>query len=432
MNPTCPAASDSEAKKFMHKVPQKIVVVGAGVIGTASAYYLSRSGCRVSIIDSGTFANGCSHANCGFVSPSHVLPLAMPGVVSKTLKAMFKKHSPFYIKPRIDPDLWKWLLAFWARCNHRDMIESGWGRHALLTSSRTLYEELITAESLACEWQTAGMLFAFQTKRELESYGELNRLQSETFGVAARQIGGDELLDFEPALKAGLAGAWYYESDAHLRPDRLMTSWRDVLLERGVTVHENCAFVKFGQAGTTARSILTTCGEMPADAFVFATGALTPKLNAHLGLNVPIQPGKGYSITMPRPRSCPRMPVIFPEKKVAVTPFQSGYRLGSTMEFAGYDTTLNRGRLEMLKVGAALFLQEPYCDPVEEEWFGWRPMTPDGRPFVDHAPHLSNVWIAAGHNMLGLSMGPATGKLIAELVTGQPPHIDPDPYRLRR
>lgn len=126
------------------------------------------------------------------------------------------------------------------------------------------------------------------------------------------------------------------------------------------------------------------------------------------------------------------MPVIFPEKKVAVTPFQSGYRLGSTMEFAGYDTTLNRGRLEMLKVGAALFLQEPYCDPVEEEWFGWRPMTPDGRPFVDHAPHLSNVWIAAGHNMLGLSMGPATGKLIAELVTGQPPHIDPDPYRLRR
>ncbi len=148
--------------------------------------------------------------------------------------------------------------------------------------------------------------------------------------------------------------------------------------------------------------------------FIVAAGAWTPLLNEHLGCRVPIQPGKGYSLTMPRPAVCPKIPLIFPETRVAVTPFQSGYRLGSTMEFAGYDESIRPERLQLLKDGATGYLREPYCEPVLEEWFGWRPMTYDSLPIIDRSPKYENVMIAAGHNMLGLSMAPATGKLVAE------------------
>jgi D-amino-acid dehydrogenase len=171
---------------------------------------------------------------------------------------------------------------------------------------------------------------------------------------------------------------------------------------------------------------------MAAEAFVVAAGAWTPFLNQHLGCRVPIQPGKGYSITMPRPTICPTLPLVFEEHRVAITPMASGYRIGSTMEFAGYDATLNRRRLEMLRAGARHYLHEPDCEPVQEEWFGWRPMTYDGVPIIDRSPALANVVIAAGHNMLGLSMAPATGKLVAEILAGAPPHLDPKPYLLSR
>jgi D-amino-acid dehydrogenase len=162
--------------------------------------------------------------------------------------------------------------------------------------------------------------------------------------------------------------------------------------------------------------------------FVVATGAWTPLLKLDLGCRIPIQPGKGYSMTMARPARCPKLPMLFEEHRVGVTPMQSGYRLGSIMEFAGYDPRLNRRRLRLLTEGAKHYLHEPTAEPVVEEWFGWRPMTWDSRPIIGRSPALSNVFLAAGHNMLGLSMAPATGKLIAELANGAAPHVDPAPY----
>jgi len=167
---------------------------------------------------------------------------------------------------------------------------------------------------------------------------------------------------------------------------------------------------------------------MSADAFVVAAGAWTPLLNIDLGCRIPIQPGKGYSITMPRPKSCPRIPLIFEEHLVAVTPMQTGYRLGSIMEFAGYDTSLRQSRLDLLRAGASHYLQEPIAEPILESWYGWRPMTYDSIPIIGPSPALPNIYLAVGHNMLGLSMAPATGKLIAELLNEQKPHIDPAPY----
>jgi D-amino-acid dehydrogenase len=410
----------------------RVLVIGGGVIGAACANYLDRAGWQVVVIDRGTFGGGCSHGNCGFVCPSHVLPLAEPGAVGKTLQAMLRPDSPFSIKPRLDLNLWAFLYRFARRCNRADMLEAGAACHALLHSSLDLYRDLMATEALDCEWQTRGLLFVYQRPAEMDHYATTDQLLREHFNLPAKRYDGAALTELEPALKSGLAGGWYYEEDAHLRPDKLLSSWRRLLESRGVVVREHCEMKRFVREHGRARALVTTQGELAADAFVVATGAWTPLLNHALGCRIPIEPGKGYSLTMPRPSRCPQIPMIFTEHKVAVTPLRSGYRLGSTMEFAGYDATLNRKRLKLLRSGARPYLHEPYCEPVEEEWYGWRPMTPDGKPVIDRAPGMSNVYLAAGHNMLGLSMAPATGKLIAEMVSGTEPHIDPTPFALQR
>jgi D-amino-acid dehydrogenase len=415
----------------------RAVVIGGGVIGVACAYFLRERGWQVTLVDRGRVGGGCSHGNCGFVSPSHVLPLAEPGAVRRALASMLKKNSPFHIKPRLDWRLWTWLFRFARRCNTEDMLAGGRACHALLESSRVLYEELITREALACEWQREGLLFVYDTRLGFDAYAHTDNILAEHFNLPARRIEGDALTEFEPALRPGLAGAFFYEEDSHLRPDRLMAEWRRVLAARGVEIVENCEFQGFDDSAANAGShraarAITSQGEFAADVFIIATGAWTPLLARQIGCRLPIQPGKGYSMTMPRPAICPRIPMLLMEHRVGVTPMHSGYRLCSTMEFAGYDTSLRRARLELLRRGAAACLREPFCEPVEEEWYGWRPMTYDSVPVIDRSPKYQNLYLAAGHNMLGLSMAPATGKLVAELVAGDTPHVDPEPYRVAR
>ena len=411
---------------------KRAVVIGGGVIGAASAYFLARDGWSVTIVDQGEFGRGCSHGNCGYICPSHVLPLAAPGAVSGALKALLSPNSPFTIRPRFDPALWSWLLRFARRCNTADMLAAGTSIQALLNSSRSLYAEILERERIECEWETRGLLFVFQTAKAMEHYQETDHLLSDRFQMPAKRIDSATLAAMEPALKPGLAGAWHYEGDAHVRADRLMSAWKAVLERMGVNIRSRCKFSKFQHSSSQARAAVTDSGEHPADLFVMATGAWTPLLNQDLGCKIPIQPGKGYSITMPRPARCPKYPLILEEHRVAITPMQTGYRIGSTMEFAGYDSTLNRRRLDMLRDSARLYLHEPTCEPVQEEWFGWRPMTPDSVPVIDWSPALGNVLVAAGHNMLGLSMAPATGKLVAEMAGRRDPHVDPVPYSVRR
>ena len=425
MNKTPDNAADS----------QHVVIIGGGVIGAACAYYLSKAGARVTILERGQFGRGCSHGNCGYISPSHVFPIAQQGLVAKSLKSMLNQDSPFYIKPRLNWALWSWLFRFWRRCNPRDMLAAGHAIHTLLQTSRTLYDELMRDERLDCDWEARGLLFVHKSRAGFDQFAEKDRQIREEYGLAAIPYAGEKLNELEPALVSGLGGGWLYDCDAHLRSDKLMPELRRVLESRGVTIREECKFTGFDDHGgrATGAFVNDKRGEkITADAFVIATGAWTPMLNDALGCKIPIQPGKGYSMTMPRPAICPKYPMLLEEHRVGVTPFASGYRLGSTMEFAGYDTTLNRTRLELLKAGAKHYLHEPYAEPVVEEWYGWRPMTFDSVPIIDFSPRYSNVLVAAGHSMLGLSMATGTGKLVSELLLRQTPHIDPVPYSLKR
>jgi D-amino-acid dehydrogenase len=410
----------------------RLVVIGGGVVGACCAYYLAKAGARVTVLDRGRFGMGCSHANCGYVCPSHVLPLAAPGAVWSTLKTLFRRNSPLKVRPATALANLGWFLGFARRCNERDMLAAGRAIQALLNSSRSLFDELIRTERIDCEWATRGLLFVFQSRKAFDHYAHTDDLLRARFGMGARRFDGDAVSALEPALVSGLAGGYLYEGDAHLRPDRLMGELRRVLGSLGVEVREDCEVTGLVRQNGTATAVRTSNGEIAADRFVVAAGAWTPLLNRELGCRVPIQPGKGYSITYPRPAACPTHPLIFEEHRVAVTPFRTGYRLGSTMEFAGYDDRMNRDRLSILTEGARPYLREMPAALPEEEWWGWRPMTCDGLPVIDFAPAATNVLIAAGHNMLGLSMATATGRLVAEMLGDAKPHLDPAPYALKR
>ncbi|HRA90334.1 MAG TPA: FAD-dependent oxidoreductase [Planctomycetaceae bacterium] len=408
------------------------VIIGGGVIGGFSAWYLRQTGREVTLIDKGRFGKACSHGNCGYVSPSHVIPLAHPGQISKGIKGMLSRQTALRIEPKRLLSLWPWLLKFALRCNERDMMQAGLACHPLLQSSAALYRELIEAHNLQIEWRTDGLLFVYKDQKGFDDYSKTNAWLKKHFQVSAEPFAGAALTNLEPALKPGLAGAWLFKCDAQLRPDRLMSELRRLLDTSGVKVIENCEMKSLKTSSNQATAVETSQGELEADEVLVATGAWTPLLKDSLGIKLPIQPGKGYSITMPRPKICPKHPMILEECHVGITPFDTGYRVGGTMEFAGYDTTLNQHRLNYLRAGAAEYLIEPTAEPVQEEWCGWRPMTADGIPFIDRSPRFNNVWVAAGHSMLGISMGTGTGKLVAEMISGQKPHVDLNAYRIQR
>ncbi|GAA4438838.1 NAD(P)/FAD-dependent oxidoreductase [Bremerella cremea] len=407
------------------------LIVGGGVVGTAVAYYLAKAGHQVTIVDQGRHGGACSHANCGYVSPSHIPPIPQPGLIGPTMRSMLSSSSPFYIRPRLSPALFSFLTRFWWNCNAKQMQHAAAGKHALLHSSRQLYQELIEGEGLDCNWEKRGLLFVFYEEKHFDEFQKLNDWLARDFQTPATPYANGELQKLEPALKDEVYGAWHYPEDAHLRPDRLLSSWRSILERMGVKILEQHKVTRFIGEGNRLRAVQCGDQEIAADRFVVATGSWSPFFNRELGCTLRIQPGKGYSITMARPTICPKIPMLLEERHVGVTPFEDGYRLGSTMEFGGYDSSVNKKRLALLKSGASQYLKEPFTDETYEEWYGWRPMTPDDMPYIDFAPKFGNVLITAGHNMLGLSMGAGTGKLAWQMLDKLTPHVDPSPYRLR-
>lgn len=417
--------------------PRKALVLGAGVVGASTAYYLAQKGWEVELIDRALFARGSSHANCGYVCPSHVFPLCKPGAIASTLPLILQKNAPFAIRPRLDFSLFSFFTQFARNCREDLATETSYALHDLLQSGKRCYEEIIEHERIDCEWEALGCLFIYLNEHHLDAFTKTNDTIRERFGFGAVRMDGKQLAAMEPTLRDDLAGAWLFREDAHIRPDRFMSGLRTALERKGVKIRENCEAVALDGRGRDAATLETSQGPIRADAFVVATGAWTPFLSDSLGVRLPIQPGKGYSLTMPRPAHCPRYPMVFEEHRVAITPFRTGYRLGSTMEFAGYDDTIRPERLQLLRDGARHYLRHPdevaaSDTPGTDSWYGWRPMTPDGRPFIDFAPRFRNVLIAAGHNMIGMSTGPGTGRLVAEMLSGESPHFDPRPFRLSR
>jgi len=403
---------------------ERVVVVGAGIIGIACAHFLSRAGFQVTVIDKGTVAGACSESNCGYICPSHVLPLPQPSAIREALLSILNPRAAFRVKPRFSPAFWNWLWQFTIRCNHKQMKYAGGHLKALLDSSMLEYRDLVSELRLDVQWKDSGLLYVFQTSSGMSRFEKTDQLLSEEFGVSARRIDGSELPDTDPALKPGLAGGFLYEGDSYVEPALLSKAWSQSLTKTGVTFIENCTFRSIEKAHGRVTHVVTDVAPLPADHVVIAAGAWSAEFAQTLGCRIPIEPGKGYSITMESPELRPRYPMLLPEHHVGVTPFEDSFRLGSMMEFVGFDESIPRHRIEQLKKSAEPYLVEPHTEVVVQEWFGWRPMTWDSLPIIGRVPGIDNAYLATGHNMLGMSLAAGTGKMITELMQERTTHID--------
>lgn len=407
-----------------------VLILGGGVIGLSCALALLRAGRGVTIVEQNTIGSGSSHGNCGTITPSH-LPLNAPGTIEKALKWLLQADAPLRIAPTLDLTRLAWLLRFAGQCTPERYAATARTKLALLQASRARLSTLINDEGLDCEFVDSGTMYVWHSAAGFDAaeaeYRMLRRL-----GVAIERFDGASARAQEPALNDRIVGGHWHPDDARLRPDRYVAELRRRVVELGGIIVEHAEVTGFRGDGQRLTGVETTRGDYTAAHFVYALGAWSPRLGRALGLRLPIQPGKGYSITYSRPAQPPTIPLVLKERSVCVTSWASGYRLGSTMEFAGYDTTLNRTRLDALTRGAAEYLREPLGPAVEEEWYGWRPMTWDDLPIIGPAPGLQNLTLATGHGMLGVSLSAITGALVAAEVTGNEAPLDPAPYLPRR
>jgi D-amino-acid dehydrogenase len=410
----------------MQSPKSDVLILGGGVIGLSCALFLLRAGRKVTVLDQGLVGHGSSRGNCGTITPSH-LPLHAPGTVGKALKWMLKADAPFYVKPSLDPELLTWMLNFARLCNARDFLATARVKSRLLLRSRERLAQLVREERLDCEYDDSGMLYVWHEPQGLAAAEPESTLLRE-LGVPVEILDGAALQALEPALKPDLAGGHLHRGDARLRPDRFVAELARVVRAAGGEILEQTAVQGFRVDGGRIAGVVTAAGERQAGEVVLALGAWSPQLARQLGLRLPIQPGKGYSITYASPQRAPRIPLVLKERSVCVTAWGSGYRLGSTMEFSGYDRTLNPRRLAALRRGAAEYLLEPEGPAIEEQWYGWRPMTWDDLPVIGRAPGLANLTLATGHGMLGVSLSAITAQLVSELLTESPTSMDLAPY----
>jgi D-amino-acid dehydrogenase len=407
-----------------------ILILGGGVIGLACALYLLRAGRSVTVLEKGSAGCGSSHGNCGTITPSHA-PLNAPGTIGKALRWMLQADAPLYVKPRVDPQLLGWMLQFARRCNEREFRRIAAVKSRLLLRSRELLASLIADDGLDCEFAESGTLYVWRDARAFETARADTRLL-EDLGIPVTRLDGAAVHALEPALNDSIVGGHFHPGDACLRPDRYVAALARAVTAAGGTILENTEVQTIRVERGRIAAVESSNGTHSGNEVVLALGAWSPRIAAMLRLRLPIQPGKGYSITYSRPARAPAIPLVLKERSVCVTAWGSGYRLGSTMEFSGYDSTLNRARLDALPRGAAEYLHEAEGPRIAEEWYGWRPMTYDDLPIIGR-PDASrgapgNLIVATGHGMLGVSLSAVTGALVAELACGRQPSLDIAPY----
>jgi D-amino-acid dehydrogenase len=421
---------------------KSIVIIGGGVIGLSTAWYCARRGHRVTLLDRNPEQrDGCSFGNAGMVVPSHFVPLAAPGVVATALKWMWNPQSPLYIKPRLNRELLSWGWKFMRAANARHVRLSAPLIRDLSFASRECFEELAALPDTDFGLVKKGLVMLCKTQESLDHEGAYAR-QATELGVPAEVLDARSLARLDPDVTMDVAGGVYFPKDCHLSPNRFMAALKRRCDELGVT------FVWKAEAGVVrlqTRSDGTTklcrvrdkvsSAEFAADEVVLCGGAWSPTFARELGLTLPMQAGKGYSLTLARPRELPQICSIFTEARVAVTPMGETLRFGGTMEIAGLNEDINPVRVQGIIRAVPKYYQRFTPDDFAgvQPWRGLRPCSPDGLPYLGRTAKCENLSIATGHAMMGLSLGPITGKLMAEILSGERPSLridalNPDRY----
>lgn len=418
---------------------KRVAIIGGGVIGLCSAWYLRRSGFDVTVIDRNPAErDGCSFGNSGLIVPSHFIPLAAPGMVALGLKWMWNPESPFYIKPRLSWDLLTWAWQFWRSASAAHVERSAPLLRDLHMASRAEYEHLADELGHSFGLEQRGLLMLCKSQHALDEEAATAN-KAVQLGIPAEALDADKTAALDPDVRMDVAGSVYFPNDCHLSPREFMAALERRLIAAGVEFRWLQEVIDWKSERRRLVAATTRNDDVAADEFVIAGGSWSPTLAKQLGLKLPMQAGKGYSVTLTKPRQLPRLSAIFTEARIAVTPMNGSLRFGGTMEISGTNDRIEPRRVQgIIKAIPSYYPEFQATDFADvKPWHGLRPCSPDGLPYLGRIGGFDNLTIATGHAMMGMSLGPITGKIVAEMIAGEKPRpgmslLVPDRFAVRR
>jgi D-amino-acid dehydrogenase len=396
---------------------KKVIVIGGGIIGLCSAYYLQKEGHQVTIIDQSNMDSGASYVNAGYLSPSHIIPLSAPGVMKKGIKWMFNSSSPLYIKPRLESDFLRWVWAFNKSCNPTHVNKAIPAIKSIALLSQDLYDDIKRDENFTFQYEKKGLMMLCQTEKMLEEEIKTANLAKEE-GLRAKAMSLEDIKTLEPNVMMNVKGATFYECDSHTTPHEFMEEMKTYLKAAGVQFFKNETVQDLEVSNRHISAVKTNKQVLNADEFVLAAGSWSHILSKKLGLQLLLQAGKGYRINSKETHGI-TIPAILAESKVAVTPMNGFTRFAGTMEIAGINHTINKVRIEAIANAVSEYYPDITVNSEEKNnaASGLRPVSPDGLPYIGKSSRCENLTIATGHAMMGWSMATATGKLISEVIS---------------
>ena len=409
-----------------------VLIIGGGSVGLSSAYYLLKSGRKVTIVDRKLIGEGSSSGNAGHIVPSHIVPLAAPGIIGTAFKWLADaKNSPFGMKISLDPAYLSWLLQFALSCNASNVTRAIPPLKNLGLLSAANFASIISEEKLNCFYNTEGMLFLFKTEAGLKGGMEDAEVLHKN-NMAAKVLDQAAVHECEPLALPDIIGGVHYPGDASLNAVYFLKQLGERVRAMGADVYENSPVTGFETSGGKINRVHTSAGDFEPAQVILAAGAWSPAVVRGLGLNVPVQPARGYSLSMKPTRVMPRQATLLGERRVAVTPMGDWLRFTGRLELSNLDTTPNPRHIAGIERAVREYIRLDEKLTINETWAGLRPTTPDGVPIIGFAKKYSNLLLATGHAMLGLSLGPGTGQVVAELANGSKTSFDLTPFALER
>ncbi len=413
---------------------EKIIIVGGGVNGLCAAYYLQkRNAFDITVIDRGDISDNCSFGNMGFISPSHFIPLASPGVISEGLKYMLSSTSPFYVKPRLNVPFIQWAIKFYQNSNQKTVEKNVPHLSELLNLSRRLINEIrddigdvFDMEEIGCMMMCYSQK-SFEEELKLADAAKKLKLEVEIYN---RQ----ELQNKEPDVELDVYGAVLFKDDAHIHPGKFMVAMKNYLQNNGVKFQLNSDVLSFTKNGKKINEVITDKGTFNADEIILCGGTWLPELAKKAGISLLIEGGKGYSYTYENVVKNIRYPAILIDGRCAVTPWEKTLRIGGTMEFSGNNNRVLIKRMEGIYNSVKQFYPglEIGFPPKDKIWTGLRPVSPDGLPYIGKVSKFENLLISGGNAMLGISEGAAAGQIISDLIEKRSTPIDISAFKVER
>ncbi len=409
----------------------RIIIIGGGIIGLSSALYLRRSGWEVTVLDKGDFNDNCSYGNCGYICPSHFIPLATPAAVKNGFKWMWNSKSPFYVQPRLDMNLFSWGLKFMRSANKQKMEAAAAPLRDIALLSKAAYESWLSIPEFDFAYQHKGLLEIFQTDAGA-AHAHHAAEQAHQLGLTdTKLISAEELQAMEPQTRIEAKGALLFNCDAHCYPNKLMQQLISFVKKQGVNLVPDREVTGFEKSGTRITKVFSGDNVYETDEVLVAAGSWSRELAKIAGAKIPLIPGRGYSITLEDAPYKVNYPAVLVEGRAAITPMDGNkIRFGGTMEITSHKTPPRMNRVQGILDAVKRYYPEfdvPF-PPKEKIWYGYRPCSADGLPYIGRVKSTANLTIATGHSMLGLSLGAGTGKLVGEIINRQQNSMDISPF----